>query len=1762
MNFIVRISFLPWIFFSVFLTCCVTGPVEKDQNYYYEEGMKAYDAENHEFALKYFQNGVEIAEREGDRRMQGRLILNIGIVNEKLDLDDEAISYYEKALKIFRDINDKPLEGKALNNMGIYYDEKGLYDKALSYYEEALAICSKINDRTGEADILLNLGLMHHNMKKYDKALSCYEQSLAIYRNIDNRLAEGRTINNIGLLHYHTGQYEKAIDFYEQALAINREIGDQKLEKAGFFNIGLCHLSKRQYEKAIIYFEQALEINRKAGDRKYEISGFLNIGLCNLNLGKYEKAIEYLEQAQAISSKTGDRANEAYILQNIGNAYYEIKKYDWAITNFEKSRTLYFEIGDRYGERFAIYKISVIYSAIGQHEKAIDHYKYVVEICRDIGDLSGEANVLLEIGNVYYQMKKPDRAHSCYEQSLEIYREIGLQSGERNALYNIGIIYYDTGQYEKAIEYYEKARLIDREVGYRIGERDSIQSIGNAYYSLTKYETALSYYEQSLEISREVGDRAAIATNMVNIGNVHYNNRKYEKAISNQNQALKIFSEIGDQRNEGATLYNIGNAYYGLKKFETALSFYDQSLAISVKIGDRIGERETLIQIGMVYREGISKKKAESYFEKALTIAREVGNQETEAKLLVDIGDIYWDAQHSFHMSANKVEILMNALKSYKQALVIFREIGDRNRERKTLTDIGKIFQDLEIKKFEEALRCYEEALVIARELDSTDSEVLHYLLNIGDLLQILGQSKRSLYYCNQALSISKQSGDLDGEWESLNCHSFAYYDLEEYEKAMAFADQADAIWEEIDRDIQADIKSTKSSRQKNYSCIWPNTDPTVETYCKEAKKHYEEGRYNDALYTWQRALTHAEEIFKYNKGPQLSILTKIADLYDLLGQYGNMLAVYEKSFEIAREITFTDRHEIKYLQIMGRVYNDLGKYDKALACYEQAMAMSKKSGTLSYGMVDFLISIGNVYMNMGQYEKALSYYLEALPMRINTESEAEKAANSPQKATIILNIGVAYYNIGQYEKALSHFEQALAIHDDIVDNYGEALALNNIGSMYAEGQQQHEKALPYFEKAMEIARKIGNRRLEGLFLTNIGESYNEIGEHKKALDYCMHALDALRETDDQRNTAIIHKVIGIAYSKLGQYDKAHHHLTKSLEIANRISSPSLIYTVMRNLADIEVKMKRYTEAVSHYEQALDIIESLREQLTQKEFRISFMQDKLGIYDEFIELLGTLHHKFPGKGYDRKSFEIFERKQGRVFLEEMGKSGARYFAGLPKTLSRRETELEKQLAKIQAEIANEQRKPSRFWERERINSLKASQAELKTEKEKLVQEIKAKYPDYHALKYPKPVSMAEVQKTVLQPGEAMLLYGMSEKKTYLWVVTQNGFGLFPLADGETSLQDKVEAFRRGPDAVIRAIQKGATESKLERTLHRAQRRITQAARELYETLMPEQARRMITGVRTLYVIPTGPLYSLPFEALVTQIDDSQVPRYLIEDHAVVYLSSASLLKTIRSAQKRRKERPKYPLLAFAHPVYENAVQTESKQKSIQTKGVATVTSLRGGAYLDLMGGGFAELPETEAEAREIMAILKAPETSGPLQLRQNASRSTVLALNQSGKLDDYRYVVFSCHGILPGEIDRVTQPALVLSNPDPQSNTDGFLTMADVFGIKLNADMVTLSACNTGRGKAEKGEGVRGLTRAFMYAGTPAISVTLWSVESQSAKQLSTGLYRNLKLGKNRSEALRQIKLRMIRGETGTLFQHPFFWAPVVIFGDGGGRTH
>ena len=310
------------------------------------------------------------------------------------------------------------------------------------------------------------------------------------------------------------------------------------------------------------------------------------------------------------------------------------------------------------------------------------------------------------------------------------------------------------------------------------------------------------------------------------------------------------------------------------------------------------------------------------------------------------------------------------------------------------------------------------------------------------------------------------------------------------------------------------------------------------------------------------------------------------------------------------------------------------------------------------------------------------------------------------------------------------------------------------------------------------------------------------------------------------------------------------------------------------------------------------------------------------------------------------------------------------------------------------------------------------------------------------------------------------------------------------------------------------------------------------------------------NAKTLVVIPSGPLYDLPWEALVTQ-DPAHAngrPNYLIQQHAISYIPSASLLGVVRAGMAGRHQAAD-PLLALARPAIGTAVvAVATDTDTYATEQTRAMRAIVSDSAQDL-AAAFPDLPGAQIEADDVRAVLGAPPDS--ILSGDNASRSNLLALNAAGQLTHYRYFLFATHAVLPDQIQGLTQPALVLAHPE---TGDGFLTMADIFGLTLNADFVTLSACNTGAGPHAAGEGISGLTRAFLFAGTPAMSVTLWEVDDQVAPKLTPAFFANLKAGYSPAESLRRAKLALI-SDPDARFAHPFSWAPTVVFGDGDSST-
>ncbi|OQY52113.1 MAG: hypothetical protein B6247_17800 [Candidatus Parabeggiatoa sp. nov. 2] len=325
-------------------------------------------------------------------------------------------------------------------------------------------------------------------------------------------------------------------------------------------------------------------------------------------------------------------------------------------------------------------------------------------------------------------------------------------------------------------------------------------------------------------------------------------------------------------------------------------------------------------------------------------------------------------------------------------------------------------------------------------------------------------------------------------------------------------------------------------------------------------------------------------------------------------------------------------------------------------------------------------------------------------------------------------NIGVVYTKLGDYPKALDFFQQALAIFRDIGDKSGQGKVLTNIGVVY-KNLGDYPKALDFFQQALAIFRDIGDKSGQGTNLGNIGSVHLSLGDYPKALDYYQHALAIRQAIGDKRGEGAALTNIGLVYQNLGEYQKAKNAFQDSAAILETVGSSDL-WVAQRGLAFTEAKLNQLEPAIQHYEQALDNIEQIRNLLT-KEHQIAFMRDKIIAYDEFIALLQSRHAVQPKKGHDRKALKTFERRQGRLFLEEMAQSGARRFAGLDNAIVEAEQSLMLKWHQLTAQPVTPQERAT------------LEQAEVR-----LKERIKAEYPKYYALKYPEPVDLATLQNQV------------------------------------------------------------------------------------------------------------------------------------------------------------------------------------------------------------------------------------------------------------------------------------------------------------------------------------------------------------------------------------------------------------------------------
>lgn len=801
-----------------------------------------------------------------------------------------------------------------------------------------------------------------------------------------------------------------------------------------------------------------------------------------------------------------------------------------------------------------------------------------------------------------------------------------------------------------------------------------------------------------------------------------------------------------------------------------------------------------------------------------------------------------------------------------------------------------------------------------------------------------------------------------------------------------------------------------------------------------------------------------------------------------------------------------------------------LGDVVKALEHYQRAVTLARSGGSrLAEGTG--LSSMGKIYGDISEWDKALECYEQALP--IFTQLKSEK-----NQALTLNNIGIAYYRSGEYQKALDYLQQSLPLHRAAGNKAAEAYTLLNIGRVYAR-MDDYPKALGYYRQAQALQREIDNKGQEAETLDEFGEAYAADGQYEKALEYHQQAVQIQHTIGNVRREAIAQRKLGEMYSRLGQVDKALEMFTAALATFRNIGDLSSVAVAFEDIARLEQKRGNLAEARKQIAESLALIETVRARSSSLDRRASYRATVEKAFEFYIDVLMQQHAKDPAGGFDAAALQASERGRARNLVEQLNEARVDIRRGVDASLLEKERDLTRVLnAKAEREMQLRARKDS--------NELAALQKEisaLEEEHQQVEAAIRQSSPQYAALTQPQPLSLKQIQQQ-LDPDTLLLEYSLGNERSYLWVVGQDSLQSYVLPK-----KDEIEPLAQRVYETL--VTRSVTRSLETRTQRSA--RIAQADAE-FQTAANELSRMILLPgsselqSKRLVIVADGTLQYVPFAALsITN------RRPLILDHEVVSLPSASAFAVQRQNLANREPAPK-TLAVIADPVF-------SPNDPRVTKDAAVTVAQNSTRTLEHLPASYAKagqlsiprLPFTRWEADQILAVARDGSNLKAVDFRANRAIAT------GGELSKYRYVHFATHGYL--DTTRAGLSAIVLSLFDEKGKPeDGFLRTHDVYNLKLPAELVVLSACETGLGKDVQGEGIEGLTRAFMYAGARRLVVSLWNVNDKATATLMQRLYAGmLRNNKTPAAALRAAQIEMLRSAQ---WQSPYYWAPFVMQGE------
>jgi CHAT domain-containing protein/lipoprotein NlpI len=800
-------------------------------------------------------------------------------------------------------------------------------------------------------------------------------------------------------------------------------------------------------------------------------------------------------------------------------------------------------------------------------------------------------------------------------------------------------------------------------------------------------------------------------------------------------------------------------------------------------------------------------------------------------------------------------------------------------------------------------------------------------------------------------------------------------------------------------------------------------------------------------------------------------------------------------------------------------------------------------------------------------YQEAIDKYLAAV-------SIWRSLNDKPMEAATLYEAGWLYGDIGQYQKALDCYSQAGALYKALGNHKSEANTLNHTAWIYGE-LGENQSALEMYLQVIEANKKLGvtdpvvisnlassyarmgqyQRALDlhfqvlplrqgpkdtsgrAITLSNIGNCYYYLGDKTKALDYYSQSLQLMRQVRNNYYTAAVLNHMGVVYRDLGEYDKALGYFKEALELRNLAGDQRGIATTLSDVARLERDRGNLVEARKQIEAALAQVEVVRLKVASPQLRTAFFASVQQYREFYINLLMRLHEDKPLEQLERVAFNASETGRARSLLQLLSEAGSKIHHGIdPSLLERKRTLAEMIDAKAQKQMELLAGKHTE----EEAEAARKELTALTTELEQLEGRIRESSPQFTALVQPVPLRLEEIQQKILDRDTLLLEYSLGEERSFVWAVTP----------------DSVKTFELPKRAVIEPAARRVYELITARTLNVPKETLVQRRQRLqladaeYASATSALSRMILGPVtaelkdKRLLIVSDGVLQYIPFAGLPDPA--ATETRALVVAHEVVLAPSASVVGLLRQETANRKPASK-AVAVFADPVFSNddprVVAARLGRPAPIDKNVPVYALRSGEPGVD----GLRRLRFSRQEADEIARLAGADSKLEAVDFAANRKLAT------SDELSQYRVVHFATHGIINNNHPELS--GIVLSLVDEKGQPqNGFLRLYDLYNLKLSADLVVLSACQTALGKEIRGEGLVGLTRGFMYAGAPRVIASLWQIDDRASAEFMKRFYEAM-LGQHLrpAAALRAAQVSMSKDPR---WRQPHYWAAFTLQGE------